>query len=281
MGWTGTAYLGFDLAVFLVFAVVTVKKKLPWWQPLAVLALPLAAPAFIARSAKGRPLIWGLMVAGGLAGAIGLDYRFYSLYLAQNKYSDLPPVVRKMIILNDRVKDSTIAVYQASEKLNGLSMVQSRSTDIKSTLKVIALLQKLVRENQQDIDALVDYIGEQGEVIRQAHLDWALWIGEFYRDPRVVEHSRSRSMYLTAFGQMLQYTYDHYDQIMAEKSPQHRANYDAYYLRYRGVADRHNGINRQRIEFQNQFVQQHPEVKPFLPGSHHLEPFRFWDQFNF
>ncbi len=68
---------------------------------------------------------------------------------------------------------------------------------------------------------------------------------------------------------------------MVDLSKQHMMTYDAYYMRYRRAADSFNRFNRKRIAFQNQFVESHPEVKPFLPGSHHHEPFKFWDKFQF
>ena len=281
MGWTGAAYLGLGLAVCLAFIFASRKTRIIWWQALLVLAFPPAVLVFVFRKETWNRPVWILFVIGGLAAASGLDYHAYRISREQNRYSHLPPVIRKMIILNEQVKASTIAVYQASEKLSSLSLSQSRVADINTTLGVISRMQMLIRSNQADINALVDYIDQQGGGIQHAHLDWALSIAEFYRDPRVKAHAESREAYLTAFGQVLQYTHDHYDQIMEEKSPLHRANYNAYYLRYRGVAERHSAINRDRIEFQSQFVVQHPEVRPFLPGPHHREPFRFWDHLSF
>ncbi len=45
------------------------------------------------------------------------------------------------------------------------------------------------------------------------------------------------------------------------------ANYDAYYMRYRRGADTHNRASKKRIAFQGEFMQDHLEVMPFLPGD--------------
>ncbi len=68
---------------------------------------------------------------------------------------------------------------------------------------------------------------------------------------------------------------------MEFKSEQHRQSYNAYYILYRRAADKYNRFNRKLVSFQNEFVESHPEVSPFLPGSHQLESFKFWDKFSF
>lgn len=186
-----------------------------------------------------------------------------------------------MIQRNDAVMASTIDLYNASARLHSLGLVQSRVTDIKAALEQIGRMRELIRRNIRDIDHLVSYIRSHQDLLQREGLDWASSVAAFYQDPHVAEHHLSRDRYFDAFETLLRFTYAHFDEIMAQKSARYRANYDAYYLRYRGVADRHNQINRERIRFQDRFVAAHPEITPFLPGSHHLEPFKFWDQFSF
>ena len=285
MMWMGATYIGFATVVFLGFCRVAVTEKLPWWWAPLVLFLPPLALFFVARmkreGKKANPLLWSAAILGGLAMVAGIEVYLYQDYKEKNKYSHLPPVVREMIQRNDAVMASTIALYNASGKLDSLGLVQSRKTDIKTTLELIDQMRKLIAKNTRDIDSLVDYISSHEELLRRQHLDWAFSIGSFYRDPHVTRHNRSREGYFNSFEEMLRYTYDNFEAIMELKSPRQRANYDAYYLRYRGVADRHNQVNRERIRFQNRFVAEHPDVKPFLPGTHHLEPFKFWDRFSF
>ena len=233
----------------------------------------------IALKAKFR--VWSLAGVAGIIIALCIGGYVYRGHKAQNKYSHLPPVVREMIRHNDAVVASTIALYNASAKLDSLGLVQSRISDIKTTLDQIDNMRALIHENKRDIDRLVSYIQDHGELLQRQGLDWAFNIAQFYKDSHVTKHNRSRDRYFDAFETFLQYTHDNFSAIMDDKSSRHRANYDAYYLRYRGVADRHNQINRERIRFQDNFIEAHPGVKPFLPGSHHLAPFKFWDRFSF
>ncbi len=230
---------------------------------------------------KGNRRVWLITGIAGFILALSIGVYLYQGGKDRNKYSHLPPVVQEMISRNDAVVASTIAIYNASAKLDSLGMVQSRVTDIKTTIDQIEKMRGLIAENQQAIDNLVSYIGSHADLIQTKGLDWAFYISEFYTDRIVTRHSRSRTQYFDAFETFLKFTYDNFDAIMEEKSIRHRANYDAYYLRYRGVADRYNQINRERIQFQDRFSEAHPAIKPFLPGSHHLEPFKFWDRFSF
>lgn len=277
----GIAYAVFAGTVFLGFSYVVVREKLPWHWAMLVLVLPPAALYFLKKSGKGNVLVWSLVLAGGLAAVIVSEVSQYRAFKARNRYSHLPPVVREMIRRNEAVMASTIALYQASARLDSLGLVQSRRTDIRTTLDLIRKMRDLTRTNTRDINRLVTYIDSHRDLMVRRDLDWAFRIADFYRDPQVTAHHQSRHRYFNAFEDLLDYTYENFDRIMAEKSTRHRANYDAYYLRYRGVADRHNQVNRVRIRFQNAFMAEHPEVRPFLPGSHHLEPFKFWDRFSF
>lgn len=275
------AYLVFCLGIFISFTIFAVRSKQPVWWPAVVLVLPLAAPLLVHKSGKGKTALWAGITFGGLALAMAAETYLYLDYKERHKYSHLPPVVREMIELNEQVEASTIALYHASGKLDSLGLVQSRITDIRTTLSLIEKMREMIRENQADIDNLLSYIDRHQDYIRRQHLDWAFWISRFYRDQVVVQHQQSRDRYFKAFEDLLQYTHDNFDRIMEDQSAQHMANYDAYYLRYRGIADSHNRYNRKRIDFQDQYVAAHPEVKPFLPGSHHLAPFKFWDRFSF
>ncbi len=206
----------------------------------------------------------------------------YFLYTSnQKKENRPPPIVREMIRLNKGVKTSTIELYNASAKLQSLTMAQSRITDLKTALDLIKEVRQLIKKNQAAIDVLNAYIQKHDNYIKRKNLSWAFLIHEFYTDQTVTSHRHSRKNYLSAFEGMLQYTHDNFDNIMELQSSQHMANYDAYYMRYRTVADNHNRTNRKRIGFQKGFIQKNPLVKPFLPGAHQLGAFKFWDKFSF
>ncbi|MCG8634040.1 MAG: hypothetical protein MI863_09440 [Desulfobacterales bacterium] len=277
----GIAYSVFCIALTLAFTLTCFRRRYPKWWPVVVLAFPLAAPAFVFKSKKGNLGTWVALTLAGVAIAAGIEIWLYKEYKEKNKYSHLPPVVREMIRLNEDVKNSTIALYQASGKLDSLGLAMSRIGDLTTTLGLIGEMREMILENQAAIDRLVGYIEDHGDFIQRQNLGWAFWISKFYKDRNVTLHHESRLRYFNAYEDMLQYTYDNFDNIMELQSSAHMANYDAYYMRYRGVADMHNRFNKKRIAFQKSFVKEHPEVMPFLPGAHHLEPFKFWDKFSF
>ena len=142
-------------------------------------------------------------------------------------------------------------------------------------------MRELVDKNHQAIDNLIMFIDEHQTFFYRKKLEWILSIKEFYSNQFVVQHHKSQAQYLAAFEVVLKYTFKNFNNIMELKSQQHMKSYDVYYMRYRRAADAHNRFNRKRIAFQKEFTQAHPEVKPFLPGSHHHEPFKFWDKFDF
>ena len=183
--------------------------------------------------------------------------------------------------INGGVKDSTIELYNASVKLQSLTMAQSRITDLSTALDVIKHIRQLEIKNQAAINRLLSYTQEHGEYLKRQNLSWAFLINRFYTDNQVIAYNHSWEKYLAAFEDMLQYTHDNFNSILELQSPKHMANYEAYYMRYRGVADVHNRYNKKRIDFQKQFIQQNPVVKPFLPGEHQLGAFKFWDKFSF
>lgn len=205
-------------------------------------------------------------------------------YFLNKKKSDsnnIPPIVKQIIALNEDIKKTTIAIYNTSGKLAGISMAQSRITDIKKAIELIGSLRQLVEENQNAIDRLLQFIDDNAGFFHRKNLYWVFFIKEFYMDHDVMQHHKSRANYLLTFETLLKYTYTNFKNIMELQSQQHMRNYDAYYMRYRRAADSHNKFNKKRIAFQTTFVEEHPEVNPFLPGAHQLGPFKFWDKFSF
>ncbi|MBA3013296.1 MAG: hypothetical protein KJ658_07525 [Proteobacteria bacterium] len=277
----GYAYVSYCVVLSILTLVVCFRSGRSKWWAAIVLILPPALPIFVLKSKKGRGVVWLTAFFITFFAVAGTEFFLYTAHKEKNKYSYLPPIVREMISLNEQVKAATIEVYNASGKLASLSLVQSRITDIRTTLDLIKEIRLLVEKNQTAIDRLVHYTQDHADYILRQKLDWAFLIRQFYSDPTLAQHHDSQMRYLAAFEDMLRYTHDNFNNIMVLKSSAHMANYDAYYLRYRSVADAHNRVNKKRVEFQNQFIQAHPKVKPFVPGAHHIEPFKFWDKFAF
>ena len=231
-------YVSYCMVLSLLTMTACFKLGKPKWWAALVLVLPVATPVFVIKSKKGTPAIW---LAGFFLSFFAVAGMEFSLYTStQQKKNRLPPVVREMIRLNGGVKDSTIQLYNASVKLQSLTMAQSRITDLSKALELIKHLRQLEIKNQAAINRLLSYTQEHGEYLKRQNLSWAFLINRFYTDNHVTVYNNSWEKYLAAFEDMLQYTHDNFDNIMELQSSKHMANYDAYYMRYRGVADVHN-----------------------------------------
>ena len=243
--------------------------------------LPLAAPVLLYKTRKNKSIVLIVIFAITFCLASGSEVFLYIRHKEKMAQDNVPPIIKEMLQLNEDVKKTTIDIYNASGKLDSISMVQSRVTDMKATIKIIENMRNLVEENQKAIDRLIAFAEEHELFFYRKNLDWIFAVKDFYTDQNVIQHHKSRSNYLATFETLLTYTFDNYKNIMELKSSQHMKTYDVHYMRYRRAADSHNRFNRKRIAFQNGFIEKYPEVKPFLPGSHQLEPFKFWDKFSF
>jgi len=209
----------------------------------------------------------------------GAAFFFYFSDRAEPE-DNLPPIIKQIMVLNEDVRKTTIEIYAAMGKLDSLGMVQSRQTDIESGIKTIGILRDLAEKNQGAIDRLIHFIEDHSDFVHRKNLSWVFAVNEFYRDPYFIEHNQSQADYFAAFETLLTYTGKNFLNIMEIRSRAHMVNYDAYYLRYRKAADGYNRFNKKRIEFERAFVEEHPDVKPFLPGTHQAGDFRFWDKFS-
>lgn len=277
----GVIYLPFIIILTaLIFMECRKKGQKKWWAAIVFLCPPVSG-FVLSKTRTQNKIIFIVLPLILLSMVLGAEWMLYSHRQSLNAEDNTPPILKKMLELNEDVKQTTIEIYNASGKLDSISMVQSRITDIKSSIETIAKMRDLVDQNQQAIDRLVEFTQEHEIYFYRKNLDWIFSIRNFYNDPNVINHHQSRSNYLAAYETLMTYTYENFNNIMELKSQRHMKSYDAYYMRYRRAADSHNRFNRKRIAFQNEFIEKFPEVKPFLPGSHHLEPFKFWDKFSF
>jgi len=276
----GYIYLPYAVLLSVLIFIECKKKKQAKWWPALVFLFPPAAPVLLLKTRKSKSRILSLAFLITFLMVLGGEFFLY-IYNKKNPEDMVPPVIKQIIQLNEDIKKTTIDLYNASGKLDSLSMVQSRITDIKSTIETIGKLRQLVDENQKAIDRLIRFTEDHEVFFHRKNLSWIFAIRDFYTDYHVVQHQKSRVDYFATFETLLKYTHTNFENIMELKSQQHMKSYDVYYLRYRRAADSHNRFNKKRIAFQMDFMEEHPEVKPFLPGAHQQEPFKFWDKFSF
>ncbi len=277
----GFIYLSY-ICVLAVLIFLECKKhdQKKWWAGV-VLLMPLAAPVLLLKTREKKGMVLVALPVLLFVLVIGGEWFLYSYQQKKAAEDNVPPVIKNIIKLNEDVKKTTIDIYNASAKLESLSLAQSRVGDMEKTVENIQKMREFINENQKAIDRLIQFAEEHETYFYRKNLDWIFAIRDFYTDYNVLQHHKSRAKYLNAFENMVQYTYDNFANIMELLSSKHMKTYDVYYMRYRQAADSHNRFNRKRIAFQKEFIEKYPEVKPFLPGSHQLEPFKFWDKFSF
>ncbi|MCG8688247.1 MAG: hypothetical protein MI892_25465, partial [Desulfobacterales bacterium] len=132
-------------------------------------------------------------------------------------------------------------------------------------------------QNQAAIRRMVKFTSDYKSYFVKKDLNWVYHIQLFYANRNVIQHYNSLQVYLDDFDALLKYTYENFDSITKAKTEIHLKNYDEYYLRYRRAVDSHNRLNVKRIEFQNAFLLEYPNVKDYLPGQRQTETFRLWE----
>ncbi len=251
------------------------KKRSKWWA-LMVLCAPITTPWFIFQSRKASGIMVFMVFLTSFSAVGGAEFYLYTNYMEKNRYSYLPPVMQQMTRLADNLKASTVQLDTALVKLEGLSKVESRINEIKDTIEFIDVVREIEGENQDAILQLEQYLDDYKDFFINKDLSWLFNIKEFYDNHNVVQHNKSLKKYLDAFEELLRYTYVNLYNIDKLKSQKYLQNYDQYYLKYRRAVDGHNKFNVKRIDFQNQFIKDHPEVKPYLPGRRQTESFKLW-----
>lgn len=253
------------------------NKNQPRWWAIMVLLSPVTTPWFIFKSRKESGIILFLIFLSTFSAVAAGEFFLYSNYMEKNKYSHLPPVTRHMIRLAEELKVSTTKLDHALVKLENLSKVESRIHEIKNTIEFIEHLRDIMSENQRAIQALTKYTSDYKSFFDRRDLTWVFNIQKFYHNRNVTQHLKSLQKYLDSFEDLLEYTYINFYNITEHKSKEHFRNYDEYYLRYRRAVDGHNRFNVKRIDFQNSFLEKHPDIKPYLPGERQTETFKLWE----
>jgi len=242
-----------------------------------VLFAPVTTPYFIFKTRRESGIVLFMVFLTTFSAVVAGEFFLYSNYMEKNKYSDLSPVTRQMIRLSEELKTSTIKLDNALVKLENLSKVESRVHEIKKTIEFIDQLRIIMVENQDAIDRLVKYTSDYKSFFSGKDLAWVFNVQNFYHNRNVIQHYKSLEKYLYGFEELLKYTYVNFYNITEHKNPEHLKNYDEYYIRYRRAVDTHNRFNVKRIDFQNSFLEQFPDTKPYLPGERQTETFRLWE----
>ncbi len=252
------------------------RKKQPRWWALMVLLAPVTTPYFIFKSRKESGIVLFMFFLTTFSGVAASELYLFNVYMEKNKYAHLSPMERQMIRLSEDLKQSTLELDNALEQLETLSKVESRVQEIENTIDFIDRLRGLMADNQGAIDRLVKYTEDYREFFSQKDLEWVIHVRQFYNNRDVIQHYQSLEKYLSDFKALLEYTYENFYNITELRGETYLKNYDEYYLRYRRSVDSHNRFNVKRIEFQNAYLNQYPEIRDYLPGERQTDIFKLW-----
>lgn len=269
-------YFSFAIILSILMLIECHSKNLPRWYGAAVLFCPVTTPYFIIKSRKESGFILSMIFLSVFSIVCAGEIVLYSLEKEKTKYDHLTPFTKEMMILSDKIKESSAKLDAGLIKLEALSKVESRRPKLKETVDFIKYLRILMLENKKLIDELVIYAKNHQEYFIKNNLEWVFQIEQFYSNYNVVQHQKALNTYLEAFEELLKYTYINFDHIDEIKDPKHLKNYDEYYLRYRRAVDAHHLFNVKRIEYQNNFLKNYPELRPYLPGETEIEAFQLW-----
>jgi len=253
------------------------KRNHPKWWSAAVLLAPITTPYFIFKSRKIEGMTLFMIFLATFSGVTAFEFYTYAQMKEKYRYAHLPPITRQVIRLSDDLKKTTLNLDKALVTLEQKSKVESRIKELKETIDFIATLRIVMAQNEASIQRLVKFIGDYKEYFVKKELNWVYQIQLFYTDRNVLLHYKSLQEYLDNFEALLTYTYTNFYNITKLKSREHLKNYDEYYIRYRRAVNTHNKFNVQRIEFQNKFLLQYPDIKPYLPGKRQTETFLLWE----
>ena len=241
-----------------------------------VLLAPITSPYFIFKSRRESGLVFFMIFLASFSAVGASEFLLFKNYMEKNKYSHLSPLVIQMIRLSEELKGSTLKFDTALVKLETLSKVESRVLEIKNTIEFIGELKTIMVENKDAIQRLEKFTEDYKQSFQGRDLEWVIHIHNFYNDRAVIQHYNSLEKYLFSFQELLEYVYENFLNITEMKSEEHQKNYDEYYMRYRRAVDSHNRFNVRRIEFQNSYLKQYPDIRPYLPGERQTETFRLW-----
>ncbi len=241
-----------------------------------VLFAPVTAPYFIFKSRKAEGITLFMIFLASFSLIVGIEFYTWEKEREANKYAHLPPITRQTIRFSQVLTQTTADLDQALVKLEELSKVESRVTELKATIDYIEELRGIIALNRDAIDRFVRFTNDYKSYFVKNQLNWVYHIQKFYTSREVILHYKSLGDYLDNFEALLKFTYENFDAINEVKTPSILKNYDEYYIRYRRAVDRHNKFNVLRIEFQNQFLHKYPDVKPYLPGMRQTDTFRLW-----
>ena len=256
----------------ILFVEFTEKKKSKLWA-LIVFFAPVTAPYYIFRTKKEEGLTWIMIFLASFSVVVASEVTLYTFKKEKMKYSDQPPVIRQALRIADELQETTEKFDYAIIELEEMSRILSGLEKIDETAEYIGTVRLAGGANKATVSKLINYIGNYRSYYNKKNVQWVFLIEEYYKSDVIRRHLDSFEEYLSAFEDLLLFSYKNFYKISELENPKALRNYDAYYLQYRRAAEKFSKYNLQRTEYQNQFVQEHPKIEAYLPGVRQSDVF--------
>ncbi|MCK5541574.1 MAG: hypothetical protein KAI40_02700 [Desulfobacterales bacterium] len=260
------------LLSLILFVEFTEKKKSKLWA-LIVFFAPVTAPYYIFRTKKEEGLTWIMIFLASFSVVVASEVTLYTFKKEKMKYSDQPPVIRQALRIADELQETTEKFDYAIIELEEMSRILSGLEKIDETAEYIGTVRLAGGANKATVSKLINYIGNYRSYYNKKNVQWVFLIEEYYKSDVIRRHLDSFEEYLSAFEDLLLFSYKNFYKISELENPKALRNYDAYYLQYRRAAEKFSKYNLQRTEYQNQFVQEHPKIEAYLPGVRQSDVF--------
>ena len=212
-------YLPYVCILALIIAVECHRKKRPKWWSLLVFAAPITTPYFIFKSRKTQGVVPFMIFLTTFTAVSASEIYLYSQMKEKFKYAHLPPITRQVVRFSETLKNTTHRLDQALVTLENMSKVESRKSELKSTIEFIGELRIIMSQNQAAIKRMMKFTSDYKSYFVKKDLNWVYHIQLFYTNRNVVQHYKSLRIYLDDFEALLKYTYKNFEAINKIKNP--------------------------------------------------------------
>jgi len=261
----------FLLSLLLLFECMEKKRSKIW--ALIVFFAPVTAPYYIFRARKEEGITWIMIFLATFSAVIAGETALYTIKKEKMKYYDKPPIIRQVLRIADALQETTEKFDSAIIELEEMSRIVSGLDKIKETAEYIDTVRLAGEANKAMVSKLINYIENYRSYYQKKNVQWVFQIEEYYKSDAIRLHLSSLEDYLSAFEDLLLFSYKNFYKISELEDPKTLKNYDAYYLLYRRAAEKFSKYNMQRTQYQNQFVRAHPKIEIYLPGARQTDVF--------
>ncbi len=261
----------FLLSLILLFEFIE-KDKSKLWAVIIFFA-PVTAPYYIFKTKREEGITWIMIFIASFSAVVAGEIALYTFNSEKLKYSDQTPVVRQALRIADELQTTTEEFDSTILHLEHMSRIVSGLEKIGDTVNYISTVRQAGEKNKAMVSKLINYIDNYRSYYNKKNVKWVFQIEEYYNNKIVRLHLDSLDEYLNSFEDILVFSYKNFYKIAELEDTKALRNYDAYYLKYRRSAEKFSKYNSHRTEYQNQFVQEYPEIEGYLPGVRQTDVF--------